>query len=295
MEVNQYIKDFFIDNEKAFNTEQIESLIQRCSKFSKLIGKEGNVHIVKKELSIVNKVKLFLITRYLGSELSKLKPSLGIKEGIEKVSNAELSKFLTVSSSYASAVVSKLVYDGFVIRVDRGFFAVSSTYISDYIGLLEKEINDKGNKKWKKEASRLQGKKIKQKKETIDITEIYKKLSEHLKINENFLKDSIFLNKDGSFKFNKEIPGKSKNEKQANCILCTAYIETIGLGKRTFTSNKIKNVCFNSNIDIREINQAIKYLKNYQYISKAARHSRENILLEKGKSRAIKILNEVCK
>ena len=298
MEENQRFKEFFIDDEQTFKKEQIQSLIEKCMKFSKIVGKEGKVHIVKRGLNFTNRAKLFLITRYLGNELTKLDPSIGIKKGIDKVSNSELSEFLAVSKPYARALISHLVDEGFAKRPDKGYVFVVPYKIDDFLGLLEKEKNYKTIMKWKKNFSKTTRKKEKQKEEKqeiINVEEVYTTLSNYLGIYASDLKDSIFINEDGSFKFNKNIPGKSKNEKQANCILCAACIETVGLRKTTFSSKKIIDVCYNSNIDKSGINQAIKYLKDFCYISKASKGSQENIILEKGKSRAKDIFNKICK
>jgi len=73
--IDKEIEGFFIEDEIKYKQEDIIRLINKLKQYAKLVGKEGRVHIEDKSLSGTDRSKVFLIARYLGSELSKLKPA----------------------------------------------------------------------------------------------------------------------------------------------------------------------------------------------------------------------------
>lgn len=298
MEHKKISEGFIIEDEKSFQKEQIESLIERCKKFA-MLAKNGNVHIVAQRLKIMDKAKLFLITRFLGAKLAEIEPGLGITKDIANVHSSTLAKFLSVSEDNARTRISDLIQDGFGIKPQKGYIRVLPNKVEDFLGLLEK----KGQPKTSSNKKERSGKKKASTKEKtsapiankINIEEVIKRLSVNLNLVENKIKDCIYLEESGNFKFNKHFIGKSKHAKQTKCILCTAYVLTVGIGSRTFNSRTAANVCFNSGVDISGLNYAIRELKNNGKISKAGRRSQENIILEAGKHEAKTIFLELCK
>ncbi|UCB56477.1 MAG: hypothetical protein JSV30_04515 [Candidatus Omnitrophota bacterium] len=293
MESKDYLKDFFVEDEHSFKKEQIISLISRCKKFAKLVGRKGQVHIEKKNLTGTDKIKLLLATRYLGAELAKLEPGLKISPEIANVHTADIAKLLSVSDDNARTRVSDLIHENFGKKPEKGYIRIYPHHINKFLDMLEKE-EQKKERTFSKQSSSKKKKKGALEDKKVNIDQIFKRLSTHLNITERVLQDYIFIKDDGSFKFNNYFTGKSKHNKQSKGILSTAFVIVIGLGATTFSSWQVKKVCFNSNIDVTGLNYTIRELKNGGYISKANKYSRDNIILEKGKNKAREIFNELC-
>jgi len=290
---DKYYKGFFVADEQDLDEEQLSSLLNRCKAFSKIVNKKGKVHILKKGLTDTEKSKLFFITRFLGGKLAKLKPELGINPDIENIHTQKLADFLSVDNSNARARLSQLVKADFVKRLSKGTYVVYSYRVEEFLDQLEKGEQKKASKreprtKIKKTGSKKQGIK------TIDVKEVINRLSANLKISEEKIENYTFIEENGKFKFNYLFSGTSKISKQEKCILCSAYVLNIGFGDRTFTSRKIKDICFNSNLDVSGLNYAIRSLKNKGFISKSGKQSQDNTLLEEGKKEAGKIFKELC-
>lgn len=292
MDKESQIEGFIIEDERKFREEDILSLINRLKKFAKLIGKEGKVHIEDRSLSGSDMSRVFLIARYLGGELAKVKPELKLNKNMTVVNIQEFSDFLSTNNNSARARMSALCSEGFAKRITRGIIIVESSKIEGFINQLEKrtEEPEKVAKKLKKKKLRLTEKEVIK----IDAEVIIEKLSSDINVEKEKLNDILFIKNDGTFKFNTMI-GDSKYAKQKSCILCSGYILLIGFNKRTFSSRKLSDICYNSNIDQSDIAQTIKILKNQGFISKVGRGSQENIIREKGKKEARKILLELCK
>ena len=75
----------------------------------------------------------------------------------------------------------------------------------------------------------------------------------------------------------------------------SAYVFRMGFGNETFTSRAIKEICFHSMVDTKDLNQTIKELKRQELISKENRGSQSNIIREKGKKIAKEELIELLK
>jgi hypothetical protein len=291
------IKDFFVEDEKKFRIEDVMGLIQGVSKYSKLLGRDGRVHILNKNLSGVNKLKLFLITRYLGAKLGKLKPELKINEDIKEASIKEISDFLGVPDYNARSRMSQLVNESFARRPKDGFIEVENFQIEDFVKSLEEmsqkskprkikqKNNDKGNKSPKPKLK---------KKINIDEAKFFELASKNLDIEESKLRDSIFILEDKGLKFH-DVPGSTKTAKQRAVILAGAYLLLIGTGKRTFKTRLMTNICYNSAVDTSNIKLTVFDMKNSSLIGKAEAKSQENILREAGKTEAQAILKGMCK
>jgi hypothetical protein len=295
MEKDKLIKEFFIENEKKFKEEDILRLIGKLNKFAKIVGKEGKVHVEKTfKGSGTDRLKLFLIVRYLAGELSKLKPELGIRRDVANITIDDVVEFLSLPDKHnARARMSALVKEDFAERIRKGVIRVRSYQIERFIEYLE--TPKKELKKVVKKITRIRRKREKPiKEEKIDRDKIYKRLSKNLDIDEKKLKDVLLINEDGSFKFN-EVVGKSKREKQKNCILCTSYVVSVGFGKEKINSKIIRDVCFNSYIDITGLRFTLRDLVRSDYLTKAKKGSQENRLREKGKVVAKNIFQKLCK
>lgn len=59
MDTKTHIEGFFIEDDKSFQKDKIISLINRCKKFAKLIGRNGMVYIEKKGLRVRIKLNYF--------------------------------------------------------------------------------------------------------------------------------------------------------------------------------------------------------------------------------------------
>lgn len=292
----KYFEEFFIDDEKTFEKEQVLNLLEKCKQYAKLIGKKGSVHLVAKGLTLTDKSKLFLITRYLGEELRKLEPSLEIQEDISSIYTKELAKFLNVDEPNARTRMSDLIKEGFAIKPKKGVIQVKPLAVEEFLEKLKDsklQKKDIAQKKFSKKINKNKDKKSSNVM-SVDIKKIYKRLSTNLNINEKILEDSLLIKEDGSFKFNKLFSGKSKHAIQIKCILCSAYVITVGIGIKNFSSKFIKDICYHSNVDISGLNYAIREMKNKDYITKSNRRSQQNIILEKGKKEAINIFKEIC-
>ncbi len=295
MEDKDQIKGFFVEDEQSFKKEQVLSLINRCKKYAKLVGRKGLVHIEKKNLTGTDQIKLFLITRHLGADLAKLEPNLKIPSEIADVHTSEMAKLLSVSNENARTRASDLIRDGFGRKPKKGYIRVYSYQISKFLDLLEKGEQKKERAANKKTSIKKRGVRKIIENPKLNVDQAFKRLSINLDgILEKKLKDCIFFQEDASFKFNKNFTGKSKHSKQTRGILCAAYVMSIGLGLQSFSSRQIKDVCFNSNIDVMGLNYATRELKKSGYISKASKYSQDNIILEKGKDKAKEIFNELC-
>jgi hypothetical protein len=297
MEKREYLEDFFIEDEHSFQEGKVQSFIERCKKHAKLIGKKGDVHIENRGLTGTEKIKLLLVTRYLGGELAKLEPKLGISVDVANVSSSEIAKLLSVSNENARTRISDLVEEGFGIRPQKGYIRVLPHQVDKFLQALEGKDQAKLIKVKKGPARKAREvKESKKHLETQEINsgEVIKRLSANLNISQKHVQDALFISNDGSFKFNKLFGGRSKLEKQVKCILCTTFVLTIGLGSRTLSSREIRKVCFHSNVDVSGLNYAIRDLKRRGYLTKAGRRSQDNIILEKGKDEAKKIFSELC-
>ncbi len=296
MENKDQIKGFFIEDEQTFEKDKILSLINRCKKFAKLIGREGRVHIENRNLTGTDKIKLFLITRYLGAEFAKIESQLKIPSEIANVHTSEIAKLLSVPQANARTRVSDLICEGFGQKPQKGYVRVLPHQISTFLDLLEKGEQKKERVPTKKSVSKRVGIKKILEFPKLNIDQTYKRLAINLNgISEGKLKDCIYIKDDGAFKFNKNFVGKSKHGRQTQGILCAAFVMSVGIGLQTFSSRQIKDICFNSNIDVAGLNYAIRELKKSGYISKASKHSQDNIILEKGKNRAKDIFSNLCK
>lgn len=302
--VDEIVNDFFIEDEKKFLIDDVMALIKRMSHFSKLVGRNGKVHILDKNLNGTEQLKLFLVTRFLGAELGLLKPELKINEKIKFVSIKDIAEFLSVNEPNARSRMSALVSEDFCKREDKGLIVVNSYQVEKFIGSLENGKN-KEEEKSKKSASKSKNKTSVNKKVRkptpssknsfnleINEEELFSLLSSNLEIDSDLLKDFIFIREDNTFKFN-NVKGNSKLSKQKKIILCAAYIFLLGYRKKTFSTRIMTDICFNSAIDSSGVQYTIRDLKKGGYISKSGVRSQENILLEKGKSEARKLFEEI--
>lgn len=128
----------------------------------------------------------------------------------------------------------------------------------------------------------------------IDEGKIIDNLSNSLSVNKEKVKDIIHIRNNGAFKFHR-MPGKSNAEKQQNCVLCSGFIYLVGFQKKTFNSRELTDICYHSGVDTDGLNYTIRHMKERELINKAGRRSQENILREKGKTLAHKVLHELCK
>lgn len=140
--MKEELEGFFVEDEKKFRQEDIAKLIGKLKRYAKLIGKDGRVYIEDKNLSGTDQSKIFLITRYLGSELSKLKPELGIKKEIASVTIKELAEFLSINEPNARARISQLIDEGFAKRPTKGSVQVESFRIKRFLDQLENRGNE---------------------------------------------------------------------------------------------------------------------------------------------------------
>lgn len=298
MEKEHDIEGFFVENEDKFTEEQLLKSISKLKRYAKLIGSDGRVHIEDKALSGTDKLKVFLVARYLGSELGKIKPELKINENIKAINMDDVSSFLSIDKDNARARMSALVQEGFARRPVKGKIEVEPFQVERFLDQLEKgagknnTLTTKAQPK-KKKAKRLQTGKEEEPKESVNPDEIYGRLSKDLGIDIKKLKDNIYVKEDGSFKFN-SVNGESRYAKQKSCLLMSAYISLMGFGNKTFTSRLITDICFHSMVDHTDLNQTIKQLKNQELISKEGRRSQNNIIREKGKEIAREEIKNLC-
>ncbi len=298
MENNYNIEGFFVENTDKFTEEQLMKSINRLKKYAKLIGSAGRVHIEDKSLSGTDKLKICLITRYLGSELGKIKPELKIDPNIKSINMVGIASFLSVDKDNARARMSALVQEGFANRPVKGKIEVEPFQVERFLDQLEKgtrQANKSGTKAKKRNStSKKTEKESKEEAQLlIEPEDIYKRISKDLEIDIKKLKDNIYIKEDGSFKFN-TVLGDSRYAKQKSSLLMSAYIELMGFGNKTFTSRMISNICFHSMVDNTDLNQTIKQLKKQELISKEARRSQSNIIREKGKAIAREELKKLC-
>lgn len=294
--IDKEIEGFFIEDEKKYKQEDISRLISKLKQYAKLVGKEGRVHIEDKSLSGTDRSKMLLIARYLGSELSKLKPELGIKKDIASVTTKEFAEFLSIDEPNARARISQLVDEGFAKRPTKGSVQVEAFQIERFLDTF-KRSDEKTLVRLKTKTKNPKKTKI-QKQESeinvIDKEKIIDNLSTSLSSDKEKVKDLIHIRDNGTFKFH-HMPGDSNAEKQQNCVLCSGFIYLVGFQKKTFTSRELTNVCHNSDVKIDGLNYTLRHMKERKLITKAARRSQENILREKGETQAKKMLQELCK
>jgi len=298
MEEEHNIDGFFVENEDKFTEEQLLKSISRLKKYAKLIGRDGRVHIEDKKLSGTEQLKLFLVTRYLGSELGKVKPKMSISTDIKSINMDDVSSFLSVDKDNARARMSALVQEGFARRPVRGKIEVEPFQVERFLDQFEKGTQGKKLPAFKgiSKKKKISTPKIKKKEEIkpkINPNDVYERLSKDLDINIKKIKDNIYIKEDGSFKFN-SVNGNSKYAKQKSCLLMSAYVSLMGFGNKIFTSRMITDICFHSMIDPTKLNQTIKQLKKQELISKEGRRSQNNIIREKGKGLAREELKKLC-
>lgn len=291
MDKEDHIKGFFIEDERKFKKEDILSLINRVKIYAKLVGREGKVHIINKSLSGTDMSKIFLVTRYLGGELSKVKPELKINKNIPAVNVQEFADFLSKDKHNARARMSTLCSGGFAKRKARGSIMVEPFQIESFLDQLEKPPEKPKEKITRPRTTRQ--KRIEKEIIEIDENKIFEKLSSDINVEKIKLNDVLFIKQDGTFKFNTMI-GDSKYAKQKNCIICSGYILLMGFNIKNFKTRQISEICFHSNIDTSDLAQSIKILKKQELITKTGRHSQENKMREKGKTEARRILKELC-
>jgi hypothetical protein len=298
MEKTSDIEGFFVENGDKFTEEQLMRSIGRLKKYAKLIGRDGRVHIEDKNLSGTDKLKVFLITRYLGAELGKVKPETKIDQNIKSINMDDIASFLSVDKDNARARMSALVQEGFARRPVKGKIEVEPFQVERFLDQLENGINQtkstdqKAEQKSTAQQKPRRPKKIEPKPQ-IDPASIYERLSNDLKIDTKKLQDNIYIKEDGSFKFN-SVLGESRYAKQKNCLLMSAYVFLMGFSQTTFTSRNITDICINSMVDHTNLNQTIKQLKKQELISKEGRRSQSNIIREKGKEIAREELKKLC-
>jgi hypothetical protein len=287
------IEGFFVENEDKFTEEQLMKSISRLKSYAKLIGREGRVHIEDKSLSGTNKLKVFLVTRYLGAELGKLKSEMKIDPNIKSINTDDVSSFLSVDKNNSRARMSALVQEGFARRPVKGKIEVEPFQVERFLDQLEKCAEQIKSDSLKTKPKKTTKQKIIESKSQIDPASIYERLSKDLNIEIKKLKDNIYIKDDGTFKFNSVI-GETRTAKQRTCLLMSAYIYLMGFGNDTFGSKKIKEICFHSMVDHTDLNQTIKQLKKQELISKEGRRSQSNIIREKGKEMAREELKKLC-
>lgn len=296
--MDKEIEGFFIEDEKKYKQEDIIRLINKLKQYAKLVGKEGRVHIEDKSLSGTDRSKVFLIARYLGSELSKLKPELGIKKSIESVTTKEFAEILSIDEPNARARISQLVDEGFAKRPTKGSVQVEPFQIERFLDTFKKSKEKTSSRLKTKKVTIPKKVKIPERQEgeiaKIDEEKIIDSLSEFLSVNREKMKDIIHIRSNGVFKFH-HMPGKNKAEKQQNCVLCSGFIYSVGFQKKTFTSRELSDICYQSGVDTDGLNYTIRHMKERALINKAGRRSQENILREKGKTQAQEILKALCK
>jgi hypothetical protein len=297
MESKQSYDGFFVNDAVSFKKEQVLELLKKCKRFAQLVGTSGAVNILAKNLSKTDRSKLFLITRYLGAELGKLDSSLRIPNDIGIVPGRDLANFLNVTEPNARTRMSTLITEGFARKPKKGHIEVLPHRIEGFLDFLKRAEETPATKKTPPTERRMK----KQKKKpsspvaTINVDQVYERLSANLGITTAKIRDCILISEDGSFKFNNVFAGNSKMAKQVSCILSSAFVITVGMAKNRFSSRIIKDICYHSNIDVSGLNYAVREVKHKVYITKAARNSQENIILEQGKQEAKIILTELCK
>jgi len=284
------IEEFFIEDDKKFKEEDLLRTINSLKKYAKLLGREGKVHIERKNLSKADKLKIFLVVRFLGSELAALKPELKINPQIKVADIDSISTFLGVSRENARSRMSSLVNEDFAKRTSIGNIEVKSFQINRFIEYLE-ELDMPKQKSKKQIKNKPLVKKISEGPK-INVEEIYSRLENYLKIDKTKIKKFIYIGESGSFKFDAIFEG-SKYAKQKICSLLSAYILFFGFGRKTFQSREINVICKNSYVDVTDLRDAIKQLKKQGLIAKENKGSQSNYLKEKGKNKAEKLLTDL--
>lgn len=296
MDTKQSYNGFFVNDPISFEKEQVLKLMNKCKEFAQLVGTSGSVNIISKNLSMTDQSRLFLITRCLGAELGKLDSSLSIPEDLGIVSTKDFADFLNVNEPNARARMSALISEGFARKPKKGHIEVLPHCMEKFLDMLKSTKDAPTTKK----ASARKSRDKKGEREssspaaTINVDQVYERLAANSGITEKDIKDSILINEDGSFKFNHAFEGNSKMAKQTSCILCSAFVITVGMAQARFSSRTLKDICYHSNIDVSGLNYAVREVKNKGYITKAARSSQENVILEKGKEKAKILLAELC-
>lgn len=294
MEEKHNIDGFFVENADKFTEEQLLKSVSRLKKYAKLIGRDGRVHIEDKRLSGTDQLKVFLITRYLGGELGKLKLEMNISADIKSINTDDVSSFLSVDKDNARARMSALVQEGFARRPVKGKIEAEPFQVERFLDQLEKGIQKENSPTSKKPSKKKVKTEIKEEpKVQVNPNDIYGRLAKDLTIDVAKIKDTIYIKEDGSFKFN-SIKGDSKYAKQKSCLLMSAYVFLMGFSNKTFTSRMITDICIHSGVDHTDLNQTIKQLKKQELISKEGRGSQSNIIREKGKSLARDELKKHC-
>ena len=296
---DELIEGFFVEDEEKFNTEKVVNLINRVKKYGKLIGKNGQVQIEDINLTDTDKTKIFLIVRYLGSELAKLKPELGINNDIAEITTDEFAKFIDRDKFNAGARMSALVKEGFATKLGKGKIKIKSFMIEKFIKYLENRPDTKKKREKSlgrtKKTNKSSKASTKQKNHlpTFNEDEVYQRLSKNLNISEDKLRDVLFFIKGSLFKFD-DVPGKSKRKQQTNCILLTGYTLLIGFGEQKFKSTLLSKICFESSIDISDLKYTLRDAIKSGYLTKAGTETQDNIMKGKGKQEAIKVFKEMC-
>jgi len=286
------LNGFFVENEDKFSEAQLSKSINALKKYAKLIGRNGSVHIEDKSLSGTDKLKLFLITRYLGSELTKLRPKLKIDPSIKSISSKDIETFLSVDGPNARSRMSALVKEGFVKRSVKGKIEIEPFQVERFLKELENKDKQVPTKQEKSRKKKKEPEEIVETK--IDVNSIYERLIKDLSVDSKKIRDILYIKEDGSFKFH-SIEGSSKTGKQRNCILLSAYTDLMGFGHKSFQTSMMTEICFHSMVDNSDINQTIKKMKKKELISKEGHGSHKNILREKGKSEARELFKQLCK
>lgn len=165
--------------------------------------------------------------------------------------------------------------------------------VSKAIQLMQGTAKSTNKKKSRPKKEKMGEEKNKEQK-TINLEDVYGRLSKVYSISKEKIQDNIYLKENGTFKFNSMI-GKTKTAKQKNCILMSAHILLMGFGEKTFESKQMSTICIQSVIDNSGLNTTIRDMKRQEYISKEGVRSLNNILREKGKQEAIKLIKELNK
>ena len=139
------IKKFVIENPKEFNKERIEKMIGRILEFAR-IDIKGNVYFIDDRIHGLDKMKLILATRYLGSKFGELDKKSKIKSNIRSVKVKDFAKMLDISQDSARARMSQLVKQKFAYRISRGEIRVFKENIEKFIEKLERGERSKESK-----------------------------------------------------------------------------------------------------------------------------------------------------
>lgn len=119
--------------------EVLKQLLERVSRYARIYS-DGEVVLLSKDLTTTDKIFIVVLTRYLAAKINELKGEEIVKNVSEYTEVGEISRIIGKPSNQVSARLSDLEKKGYIRRVGKGRYTITSLNKAlEYLNKLEEK------------------------------------------------------------------------------------------------------------------------------------------------------------